>query len=62
MLLLLVAVPLLYLVFPPDDLGGHNSSYASEALAAHWFAVAAFVLLALALWRMLAASGRGNIH
>ena len=60
--LLLVAVPLVYLVFPPDDLGGHNSSYASELLGAHWFAVAAFVLLALALWRMLAARGRGNIH
>jgi hypothetical protein len=60
--LLLVAVPLVYLVFPPDDLGGHNSSYAGETLAAHWFAVGAFVLLALALWRMLAGRGRGSIH
>jgi hypothetical protein len=52
--LLLVAVPLVYLVFPPDDLGGHNSSYATELLGAQWLAVAAFVLLALSLWRMLA--------
>jgi MYXO-CTERM domain-containing protein len=34
-------------------MGGHNSSYAADALGAHWVAVAAFVLLALALWRML---------
>jgi hypothetical protein len=51
--LLLVLVPLVYLVFPPDDLGGHNSSYAGELLGAQWLAVAAFVLLALSLWRML---------
>ena len=51
--LLLVVVPLVYLVFPPDDLGGHNSSYAGELLGAQWVAVAAFVLLAISLWRML---------
>ncbi len=52
--LLLVAVPAAYALFPPDDLGGHNSSYATELIGAHWVSVAAFVLLALALWRMLA--------
>jgi hypothetical protein len=52
--LLAIVVPLVYLLFPPDDLGGHNSSYAGELLGAHWVAVAAFVLLAIALWRMLA--------
>ena len=54
--LLAVVVPLLYLLFPPDDLGGHNSSFAGELLGAQWVAVAAFVLLALALWRMLRAA------
>ena len=39
--LLLLAVPALYLLFPADDLGGHNSSYATETIAAHWAAVAA---------------------
>jgi hypothetical protein len=52
--LLAIVVPLVYLLFPPDDMGGHNSSYASELLGAHWVAVAAFVLLVSALWRMLA--------
>ena len=60
--LLVVVVPVLYLAFPPDDLGGHNSSYAAEALGAHWVAVGALVLLALALWRMLAGRARGSIH
>ena len=60
--LLAVVVPLLYVVFPPQDLGGHNSSYAGEVLFAHWVAVAAFVLLALALWRMLSGRARGTIH
>jgi hypothetical protein len=60
--LLAVVVPVLYLAFPPDDLGGHNSSYAAAALGAHWVAVGALVLLALALWRMLAGRARGTIH
>ena len=44
--LLVVVVPAVYALFPPDDLGGHNSSYATELLGAHWIAVAAVVLLA----------------
>jgi hypothetical protein len=60
--LLAVVVPAIYLAFPPRDLGGHNSSYAAEVLGAHWVAVAAFVLLALALWRMVAGRTRGSIH
>jgi hypothetical protein len=60
--LLVVVVPVLYLVFPPEDLGGHNSSYPAEALGAHWVAVGALVLLGLALWRMLAGRARGTIH
>jgi hypothetical protein len=57
-----VAVPAIYVVFPPNDLGGHNSSYPAEVIGAHWVAVAAFVLLVLALWRMVAGRTRGSIH
>ena len=59
--LLAVAVPVLYLVAPPRDRGGHNSSYAGDAIAAHWLAVAAVVLLGLALSLMLARRGRAHI-
>ena len=52
-LLLGVVVPVLYLVLMPDDLGGFNSEYAVDLIAAHWVSVAAFVLLVLALWRTL---------
>jgi hypothetical protein len=51
--LLVVAVPAIYLLFMPDDRGGYNGDYANDLLAAHWVGVAGFVLLALALWRML---------
>jgi len=43
-----VAVPAVYLLFPPEDEGGFNARYATEVLGAHWVAVAAWVLLALA--------------
>jgi arabinofuranan 3-O-arabinosyltransferase len=49
--LLGVAIPAVYLLFEPDDLGGYNFSYAGDLIAAHWLGVAALVLLALALWR-----------
>jgi hypothetical protein len=51
--LLVAVVPALYLLFPAEDRGGYNTEYAQEHLGAHWVAVAAFVLLALALWRTL---------
>jgi hypothetical protein len=54
--LLCVVVPLLYLLFPPEDRGGYNNEYAVETLGAHWVGVAAFVLLALALWRTVGAA------
>jgi hypothetical protein len=50
-----IAVPAVYLLFEPDDRGGYNFSYASDLLGAHWPAVAALVLLALALWRIVSA-------
>ena len=51
--LLAVAIPLVHLLFPPGDLGGHNSSFAGELLGAHWIAVGAFGLLAISLGLML---------
>jgi arabinofuranan 3-O-arabinosyltransferase len=61
-LLLAVAVPLDYLVFPAPDFGGYNPGYAGDQVSGHWIAVAAWVLLALALWRVLstARSRRGG--
>ena len=44
-----VVVPALYLILMPDDLGGFNSEYPADLISAHWVAVGAFVLLALAL-------------
>jgi hypothetical protein len=51
--LLGVAVPLIYLVWPPTDRGGYNFEYSSDLLGAHWVAVAALILLMLACWRAL---------
>jgi arabinofuranan 3-O-arabinosyltransferase len=52
-LLLGLVVPALYVILMPDDLGGFNSEYPVDLIAAHWVSVAALVLLALALWRVL---------
>jgi hypothetical protein len=46
-------LPAIYLLFPPGDSGGFNSDYANDLLGAHWVAVAAWVLLALALSRAI---------
>jgi hypothetical protein len=51
--LLVVVVPLLYLLFPGQNQGGWDVDYAAEHLGAHWVAVGAFALLALALARDL---------
>lgn len=48
-----VALPAIYLLFPPRDAGGFNSNYASELVGAHWVAVAVWVLFALALSRAI---------
>jgi len=55
---LLAAVPLVYVLFPPDDQGGWNTDYSKELLGAHWVAAAAVTLLIVALGRMIRA-GRG---
>ncbi len=48
-----IVLPLVYLLFEPRDRGGFNSDYAHELLGGHWLAVGAYVLLALALFRLL---------
>jgi hypothetical protein len=51
--LLVLGVPLLYVLEAPSPAGGNHAGYAAEHLTAHWVAVAAFGLLALALCREL---------
>jgi hypothetical protein len=57
-LLLAIAVPLDYIIFPAPDFGGYNPGYAGDHVSGHWIAVAAWVLLALALWRTLSTASR----
>jgi hypothetical protein len=57
-LLLAIAVPLDYVLFPAPDFGGYNPGYAGDHVSGHWIAVAAWVLLALALWRTLSTASR----
>ncbi len=53
-LLLGVVVPLLYLVVGPENNGGFSFGYSNSLLLAHWTALTAIFLLALACWRVLA--------
>jgi hypothetical protein len=55
-----VVVPGLHLAFPAADRGGFNFEYATEQMAAHWVAVAAIVLMAIALARELARTRRAG--
>jgi arabinofuranan 3-O-arabinosyltransferase len=57
--LLALVVPLVYVVFLPEDRGGFNSRYPVDLLGAHWVTLAALLLLALALWRTLATRRAG---
>jgi hypothetical protein len=57
-LLLAIAVPLDYIIFPAPDFGGYNPGYAGDHISGHWIAVAAWVLLGLALWRTLSTASR----
>jgi hypothetical protein len=52
--LLALAVPLVYVLFLPEDRGGFNSRYSLDISGAHWVTLAALLLMALALWRTLA--------
>jgi arabinofuranan 3-O-arabinosyltransferase len=51
--LLALVVPVLYVAFQAEDKGGYNPGYAGDHVAAHWVAVAAFVLLLVALVQTL---------
>jgi arabinofuranan 3-O-arabinosyltransferase len=58
--LLLVVVPVLYLLFPGTDHGGFDTKFATEHLGASFVAVAAYVLLATAVWRVSTATRRSD--
>ena len=58
-LLLGVVVPLLYVVIGPDNDGGFSFGYSNSLLLAHWAAITAVFLLALATWRTLAGARGG---
>jgi arabinofuranan 3-O-arabinosyltransferase len=53
--LLGLAVPLAYVVSQPRNQGGYGFGYATQTIGAHWLGVAAVVLLALVLWRIIRA-------
>jgi hypothetical protein len=44
-----IVLPAIYLLFPPDDVGGFNSEFAADLTGAHWVAVAVWVLFAVAV-------------
>jgi hypothetical protein len=48
-----IVVPILYVIHPGSRSGGNHYGYAMAHLAAHYVAVAAFGLLAAALWMSL---------
>jgi hypothetical protein len=54
--ILAVAVPALYILFPPRDQGGWSTDYAKELLGAHWVAAAALTLLLVAVWQVMRAA------
>ena len=42
-----LALPLLYVVAPPENRGGFNPEYSIDRIAAHWVAVAGVTLMIL---------------
>jgi arabinofuranan 3-O-arabinosyltransferase len=56
--LLGLAVPAAYVIAQPHNQGGYGFGYATQTIGAHWLGVAAVVLLALALWRIIRARAR----
>jgi arabinofuranan 3-O-arabinosyltransferase len=55
-----VALPVLYLAFPPEDKGGYSFEFANETLGAHWVADGVVFLLAAAA--LLAARTRRRVR
>ena len=58
--LLGIAVPLLYAIYSPRNLGGYSLDYSRDVIWAHWAAVAALILLIVACWRTLASARKGG--
>jgi hypothetical protein len=58
--LLGVAVPLLYVLIPPENRGGFNPEYPIEHIVAHWAAVAGVALFILALSRAMGRPDRAR--
>ncbi|HEY2601400.1 MAG TPA: alpha-(1-_3)-arabinofuranosyltransferase family protein [Thermoleophilaceae bacterium] len=56
--LLVIAVPLIYLIWPAANRGGYNNDYAADHIGANWVAVAAYVLLLLGLAMTLSTATR----
>ena len=56
--LLGIAVPLIYAISQPRNQGGYGFGYSTQTIWAHWVGVAAFVLLGLALWRIMRSRAR----
>ena len=56
--LLGVALPIVYLALLPARRSGVEPRYPIDLIAGHWIAVAAWTLLALALWRTLSRASR----
>ena len=55
-----LALPLLYVVAPPENRGGFNPEYSIDRIAAHWVAVAGVTLMILALSRAMGRPGRAR--
>jgi hypothetical protein len=55
-----IVIPLLYVIESPRNRGGYNFEYSLDIIWAHWVGVAALILLIVACWRMLAATGAGR--
>jgi hypothetical protein len=58
--LLGLAVPVAYAIAQPHNQGGYGFGYATQTIGAHWLGVAAVVLLALVLWRIIRARAGGR--
>ena len=56
--LLGIAVPIIYVISQPRNQGGYGFGYSTQTIWAHWVGVAAFVLLGLALWRIMRSRAR----
>jgi hypothetical protein len=54
--LLGVVVPLLYAIVGARDQGGYSFAYSTDLISAHWVGVGAILLLAIAVFKTIAAA------